>query len=396
VTFALAEGKEEPFLQFAKGNCWEYDVLRHGDKESGKMEVAEIDQTGKVKVKLTNMRGPMGAEMTINPSGGFLAWERAQGEQKFSWKVLKTSAKKGDSWTSSVSEFGREMSLKSKVVEVEDVKTAAGSFKGCLKVESYPDGEGKEKVYMWWAKDVGLVKLEVSRGDRVSESWTLTAYKVGPDISDEKLKEMVEKADVIALVSVPKEAENSEKAQARLTGTYKGELQAKDSKIEINQPGKDSKLKALKEGDFIVFLKKDGEKLALLYDAVRSQKELTDRLTKLLKPGQKADDALTRLCGKSEIIAAVEMVKLEDRGTFKYCVVKVASTLKGDTKEGKHLDVLSPEGIELKEGQKYILFLEATEQSGRKMWKLADLVSGAAEMKEDLLKKITELLKGSK
>jgi hypothetical protein len=207
---------------------------------------------------------------------------------------------------------------------------------------------------------------------------------------------MVEKAEVIALVSVPDDAQKSDKAKVKLTGTYKGELKAEDGKAEIVQPAKESKIKPLKEGEYIVFLKKDGEKVTLLYDAVRSQKELTDRLTKLLKPGDKTEDALTKLCDKAEIITAVEIVKLEDRGTFQYYVVKVASALKGDAKEGKHLDVLSPQGLNLKEGQKYILFLEATEQSGRKMWRLADLVSGAVETKDDLLNKITELVKSSK
>jgi hypothetical protein len=248
---------------------------------------------------------------------------------------------------------------------------------------------------MWWAKGVGLVRLEQTRRGEVRESWTLTAFKVGPDISDEKLKEMVEKAEVIALVSVPSEVEKSEAVQARLTGTYKGEVAAQDGKMEITQPGKDSKVKQLTEGDYIVFLKKEGEKLALLYDAVRLQKELTDRLTKLLKPNEKADDALGKLCEKAQIIAAGEIVKLEDRGTFKYYVVKVVSAVKG-AEEGKHLDVLCPEGLDLKEGEKYIVFLEATEQSGRKMMKLVDLVSGAVELKEDLLKKVTELVKGSK
>jgi hypothetical protein len=57
--------------------------------------------------------------------------------------------------------------------------------------------------------------------------------------------------------------------------------------------------------------------------------------------------------------------------------------------------VLSPQGLELKEGQKYIMFLETTEQSGRKMMRLADLVSGAAEFKEDLFKKVKKTVKGS-
>ncbi len=393
---ALAEGKEEPFLQLAKGNYWKFDVEKRGNKTSGKMEVTEMGKEGKIKVKLTDMSGPMGNEMVMEMSGGHLIWEMDERRAKFRWKVLKLNAKKDDSWESDVAEFDEKMVLTSKVTAVEDVKTPAGTIKGCLKVENYPSGEPDRKVIMWWAKGVGLVKLEVTRRAEVSESWTLTAYKVGPDISDEKLKEMVDKSDVIALVSVPKETAKSDKVQVKLTGSYKGEPETQDGKMEIARPGKDSKLKALNEGDFIVFLKKDGDKLSLLYDAVRSQKELTDRLTKLLKPGDEAEDALGKLCGKAEVIAAAEIVKLEDRGTFKYYVVKVLSALKGSAKEGKHLDVLSPQGLDLKEGGKHILFLEATEQSGRKMWRLADLVSGAAELKDDLLKKVKEFVKGSK
>jgi hypothetical protein len=394
-SFALAEGKEEPFLEFAKGNYWKFDVEKRGNKNSGKMEVTEVAEGGKIKVKLTDMRGPMGNEINMEMSGGYLIWQMEEQRATFRWKVLKFSAKKDDSWESDITEFDEKMVLTSKVTAVEDVKTPAGTIKGCLKIENYPSAEPDSKVIMWWAKGVGLVRLEQTRRGEVRESWTLTAFKVGPDISDEKLKEMVEKAEVIALVSVPSEVEKSEAVQARLTGTYKGEVAAQDGKMEITQPGKDSKVKQLTEGDYIVFLKKEGEKLALLYDAVRLQKELTDRLTKLLKPNEKADDALGKLCEKAQIIAAGEIVKLEDRGTFKYYVVKVVSAVKG-AEEGKHLDVLCPEGLDLKEGEKYIVFLEATEQSGRKMMKLVDLVSGAVELKEDLLKKVTELVKGSK
>jgi hypothetical protein len=291
-------------------------VEKHGNKTSGKMEVAEVSEGGKVKVKLTDMSGPMGDEMKMDMSGGHIIWEMDERRAKFRWKVLKLNAKKDDSWETEITEFGSKMVLTSKVTAVENVKTPAGTIKSCLKVENYPKEEPDNKVVMWWAKGVGLVKMEQSRRGNLRESWTLTAYKVGPDISDEKLKEMVGKADVIALVSVPAGDAKSDKVQAKLTGTYKGELKTEDGKMTVAQPGKDSKIKPLKEGDFIVFLKKDGEKLILLYNAIRSQKELTDRLTKLLKPGEKADDALGKLCGKAEIIAAVEIVKLEDRGTF--------------------------------------------------------------------------------
>jgi hypothetical protein len=397
VTFALAEGKEEPFLQLAKGNYWEYEVKGPFQEKAttGKIEIEKIDKDGKIKIKTSDMGILAGGGMAWKMSSNHLIWELGDGE--VTWKVIKFNAKKNDSWTSKFREGGPrgEMTLTSKVVAIEDLKTPAGTFKGCLKVEHYPEEEKDEKLYTWWVKGVGLLKLGMVARGPGEISWTLKSYKVGPDISDKKLKEMVEKADIIALVSVPKDAEKSEKAQVSVSGTYKGELEAKDGKIEITQPGKDSKLKRLKEGDYLVFLKKNEGKLALACNAVKSQKTLTERLVKLLKPADKGDELLKSLCGKAETVAAVEVVKLEDRGEYQYYVVKVLSALK-NAEEGKHFDVLVPTGVTLKEGGKHIMFLAVTKEHGRKMMRLVDVVRGVLDHKEETLKKLEEIVKSSK
>ncbi len=390
--FALAEGKEEPFLQFAKGNYWEYEVAGPFDEtKNGKMEIVEIGADGAFKMTLKDF-GPIGREMKGKLTKEYLTWNWG-GE--FDWKVLKFGVKKGDSWVSKISRGTREMTLKSKVIAVEDLKTPAGTFKNCLKIENYPEEEPQEVVHTWWANGVGLLKLAVAEAGRSEMSWTLKSYKVGPDISDKQLKEMVGKADIIALVSIPKDAEKSDKAEVTVTGIYKGKVETKDGKMEITQPGKDSKLKRLKEGDYLAFLKKDGDKLVLACDTLKSQETLTKQLVKLLKPEDKGDELLKSLCDKAETVAAVEVVKLEDRGEFKYYVVKVLSAVK-NAEEGKHLDVLVPAGVTLKENAKHILFLVATKEHGRRMMQLVDVVKGVLDHKEETLKKIEEIVKSSK
>ena len=145
---------------------------------------------------------------------------------------------------------------------------------------------------------------------------------------------------------------------------------------------------------YIVFLKKDGEKLVLASGAIKSQKDFIARLDKLLKP-ESGDEKLKQLCEKAEMVIVAEAVKFEDRGTYKYYVMKVVSGLKG-AEEGKHLDVLCPQGVTLKEGGKYIMFLAKTEETGRKMARPVDVVRGVVEHDEDMAKKLKEIISGSK
>ena len=106
-------------------------------------------------------------------------------------------------------------------------------------------------------------------------------------------------------------------------------------------------------------------------------------------------EKLKKLCEKAQIIAGAEMVVLEERGDFKYYVVKVVSAVKGCT-GGKHLDVLSLPGMELEKGGKYILMLVETEKSGRKMTKPVDALKGVLDYDDEMIKTLSEIVKGSK
>jgi hypothetical protein len=182
--------------------------------------------------------------------------------------------------------------------------------------------------------------------------------------------------------------------QARLNGTYKGELKAEDGKAAVQQPGKDSKLKRLKEGDFIVFLKKEEEKYNLLYSPVWAGTEMLGRMAKLVKIPKPGPDKLKELAGKAGIVAAVEIVKLEERSSYSYHVAKVISALKG-CQEGKHLDVLDLPGMSLEKGKKYILLLRETEESGRKIMQTIDVFRTVLGYDEALLKELGKIVKGS-
>jgi hypothetical protein len=108
-----------------------------------------------------------------------------------------------------------------------------------------------------------------------------------------------------------------------------------------------------------------------------------------------ADADIRELCGKSDIVAGVEVVAYEERGEYNYYVVKVLSDVKGA--EGRqHLDLLATPEMDLDKGDRFIMFLACTEVSGRKMLKLVDPEKGYVKHTDELLKKVTELAGGSK
>ncbi len=381
------------FLRLAKGNFWQYDTVERADKGAGKMELTEVLKGGKYKLKITGrlMDGDIPA-MTWEMDKDSLTWELMPG---FRWKVIKFGAKKGDTWTTDPGEAAGEMAIviKSTVAAVEDIETPAGKFKGCLRVQSAPEGD-LDIINMWWARGVGLVKLEITKRGEVREAWTLTSYKVGYDITDDKLKEMVEKSDVVALVAIPNEGVRATKVQVTLNGLYKGEPpKVAENEILITRPKDAEGIKGFDKGDFIVFLKKDGDTLTLLYSPVKADATSTDRLAKLLTP-EKTRDKLGVLCDRAQIIVAVEVVVLEDRGAFKYYVVKVLSALKGVPKR-EHLDILQLPGMNFDKGARRILLLTETQKSGRKMLQPVDVAKGVLDYSEGMLKKLADIIKGS-
>jgi len=110
------------------------------------------------------------------------------------------------------------------------------------------------------------------------------------------------------------------------------------------------------------------------------------------KEPEYTDEEIKDICGKSDIVAAVEVVVLEKREAFSYYVVKVLSELKGSTGR-EHFDVMAAKEMELETGEKYIIFLVKTEKSGRKMFKLTDQKNGLLTYEEKLLKRISKINK---
>ena len=143
-----------------------------------------------------------------------------------------------------------------------------------------------------------------------------------------------------------------------------------------------------------MFLKQEGETLVLLYGAARADRDMLDWLAGIVTPEGQTPGKLKELCEKAQIIAGVEIVVLEDRGSFKYYVVKVISAAKG-AQGRKYLDVLST-GLSVKKGGKYILFLVNTEEHGRTMTRLVDTIKGVLDYDEALLARLAELSKGSR
>jgi hypothetical protein len=72
---ALADGDEKPFLQLAKGNFWQYEVVEGEEKVTGKIEVEEIDKDGKFKLKLSDMGARSPQSVTWRIEKEYIVWE---------------------------------------------------------------------------------------------------------------------------------------------------------------------------------------------------------------------------------------------------------------------------------------------------------------------------------
>jgi hypothetical protein len=355
---ALAQDAKEPSIQLEKGNFWEYKVKKGKEKTTAKAEVVKYEKPGLFKVKATNMYWPEQVG-TWRIDENCLVWVIAKGKNwKTEWNVWKFDAKQNDSWRSTLNVMEIHGSIEppkpyvemvSRVVGVEDVQTPAGEFKSCLKVKNVTvadpgmrvDPDSERDAYMWWAKGVGLVKaISTNLSGAVTTTWTLTSYKVGHEISNKKLKKMVKECDVVALVSVPKDVTSDQKVQVKLTAVYKGDAKLHEGKITISLPKESKKAKGFKQGEFIVFLKKKDKGLVLSSCAAKTDSQLLDRITKLLKSADEKPESLKKLTKRAEIIVGAEVVAFEKRESFNFSVVKVIAALKG-TKRGNHLYVLS-------------------------------------------------------
>jgi hypothetical protein len=387
-SIAAAQEDNQPFLELAKGNTWKYDVAEREEKSSGQLTIEEIGSNGRLKVKAENLGAGFPEEMTWEISGGFLVWRIGP---EFEWKVLKLDASKDDTWEGKPNKSSK-LTLKSKVMAREKVTVPAGSFNS-LKIETTTEGgENPPVIYMWWARKVGLVKVETVEFGKKHTSWTLTKFTAGYSLSNETLKELLEKADVVAQVSIPKKGAGAKEVNAKLACSFKGEPKAENGCITLALPEPKGNFKPFETGEFVVFLKKAGSSFVLLHDTLPANSILLDRLTKFVTPPGETLEKLKALCDKSEIVAGIEIVKLEDRVDFKYYVAKILGAAKGA--EGrKHVDVRSVPGLKLEKGKKYLVFLSRTKVQGRTMLSPTGANEGVLDYDEGFLGKLKEICK---
>jgi hypothetical protein len=390
-SFSTAQEENKPFVELAKGNSWKYDVTEGKEKKKGRLTVEEVDSGGKFRLKAENLGAGFPEEMTWEISGSFLVWKIGP---EFRWKILKLDASKGDTWSSKPNEKSK-LSFNSKVTAVEEVTVPAGNFT-CLKVKTISEGEENPPlVWMWWTKGVGLVKVETVEFGKKHTSWVLTEYTVGHGLSDEVLNEMLKKADVVAQVSIPGKEAGAKEARAKLACSFKGDPKTQDGLMVLTLKGHTGKQTSFAEGDFVVFLKKMGASFVLQHDALPAEEGLLDKLTELAAPPGETLAKFKALCDKSEIVAGIEVVKLEDRVDFKYYVAKIIGAAKGA--EGReHVDVCLVPGKNPEKGGKYIIFLSRTTINGRAMFSPVGRRSeGLLDYDEGLLGKLKEICQGT-
>jgi hypothetical protein len=381
------------YMPLAKGNFWEYNVKEGSEEEKdGKLEITEKIGEGRFKVKRTNIMGedsPASLEFCVE--GEFFCWEVRAGQTLDKWQMLKFGATKGDSWTSIIVTYSASLTITSTIAAVEDVSTPAGVFKSCLKVVHTQPMES-DTTSMWFAKGIGMVRMErrSSEGE-VEFSWILTKYKIVQESDAERISGWLKESktallvEVISVTDVKPEKEGEAVSKVKVTAKVDKALKGKSLQTELSI---EMAVGSIKVGKFVLFFKK-GEKGDVIFgEPVPATEENLKVIEEILNPPKFADtisDAFFVIAGK--------VVTCEDRGTFKYYVVEIIKTFKGEKKE--FIDVFKTEGLDLENGKIYLFALKPTVVSGRNYFEQASK-NAVVLHSEELEKQIGDTLKAQK
>jgi len=393
ISYAQEEVKAtKEYIPLAKGNFWEYKVKEQEEEKDGKLEITEKLGEGRFQVKRTNIMGedsPTSLEFCVE--GDFFCWEFRAGQTLDKLQMLKFGAKKGDSWTSTIVTYSAPLTITSIIAAVEEVSTPAGVFKNCLKVvNTLPMESGTTS--MWFAKGIGMVKWEhrSSEGE-VEVSWTLTKYKVvqGPDA--EQIAKWLKESETALLVEVTSvtdvkpEKEGEAVTKVKVAAKVEKSLKGKSSQTELSI---EMAVGSIKVGKFVLFFKKGEKGDVILGEPVPATDENLKKIDEILNPPQFKD----AISVASSVIAG-KVTTCEDRETFKYYVVEVIKTFKGEKKE--FIDVLKTEGLELENGKIYLFALKPTVVSGRNYFEPASKNAVVMDS-EETEKQIESALKNQK
>jgi hypothetical protein len=391
ISYAQEEVKAtKEYIPLAKGNFWEYKMTEMGKETTLKEEITEKVAEGRFKVETTQaaagFEGKHSLEFCIE--GDFFCRRFEMGPDSVNWRMLKLGAKKGDSWTTTL---GPSITLTCTLTAVEEVTTPAGVFKNCLKVvHSSPTNSGG--MTMWFGKGVGMVKMEGrSTEGEVEMSSTLTKYKVVGSTDTEQISKYLSESETALLVEVTSvtdikpEKEGEAVTKVKVAAKVEKSLKGKPSQTELSI---EMAVGSIKVGKFVLFFKKGEKGDVIVGEPVEATESNLKAIEEILNP-----PSFTDAISGAPFVIAGKVVTCEDRGTFKYYVVEVIKTFKGEKKE--FIDVFKTEGLDLENGKIYLFALKPTVVSGRNYFELASK-NAVVPHSEEIEKQIETALKAQK
>lgn len=169
-----AQEKTTPLYPLKVGNTWTYKVS--GGEVQVKVEKKEADS---YKLE-TSAQGKVAATENVQVKDDGVYRVGVNGlKPEAPIKFLDLKAKKGDKWPVDTKVQGQEIKGDF-VLKEEDVTVPAGTYKGATLVEgvNFKIAGMDTTIKCWYAKDVGIVKLEFKLGGQ-DATLELTKFEAG-------------------------------------------------------------------------------------------------------------------------------------------------------------------------------------------------------------------------
>ncbi len=370
----------QKYFPMDKGNWWEYKIeveLPEDETETPeipnqRMEIVKTTKTGcRIRVPDEMPKILFPADEIIVKDGFII---QSSKKERVKLKIVKLPPKKGDEWTSTVTNpmnRNEKVIVRHTVAAVETVETPAGKFSGAVPVVSRfvvpgpgPGGQAMRiTITMWFAPGVGVVK-QLLLTPMVNISASLVNFHVKDPLS-KLIAAAVAASELIVTGSFKKPEEKQENEESEdvskvhfvVEKLLKGKLEEKEIVISGEQ--------SVKEGKWILFLgKREEQGYPVRSPVVPADEKTLKKLDGILHPPKPAP--LARRLAASDFVIVGKAIVKEERGEFDYWVFEVEKTLKGD-KSRTHIDVLDSEDLHFAVGKRYILLLKSGKHFGRKL-----------------------------
>lgn len=171
--FALFAGVQDKPVKFPKVGA-KYTLeskMQIGNETMAQETVWEVTKTEDDKCTVVLENGEI---MIWSYTDGYYVWGNEDGSAQA--LMFKLGAKKGDSWNPRKGDETGTWTMT--YAGDEDVKVAAGTYKGCLRLELTRKG-AEMKIIQWFSPEVGMVKGAKEISGTVVATVELKKYEAG-------------------------------------------------------------------------------------------------------------------------------------------------------------------------------------------------------------------------